>query len=238
MEFRPVDIPQAEWDKEPPVRLPPGWDPQKWGWEPVFGTHVPDLNQDLEIFVRAGDDPSHGCSVSTYYAPGQPEAGRGHELFNPVIIHQENGDHSAFRVSSVEELQELLTQVEQHGYADAHAGGWTVHAAPTAAMAQDAVEQDHQRRLVRWDLNSADWVFADAAIPAPVPSVAPRPAHQATVPGDNRASRPGPARGTRDTATPLRDAAKAILAAVRPKRAPDHDIAGPRQGLSHGVPRW
>lgn len=238
MEFRPVDIPQAEWDKEPPVRLPPGWDPQEWGWQPAFGTHVPDLNQDMEIFVRTGDDPSHGPSISTYYAPGQPEAGDGHDLFNPVIFHQENGDHSAFRVNSAEELQELLIQVERHGYADVHADGWIVHPAPTAAMAQDAVEQDHQRRLVHWDPNGNYWAFTDFPIPVPVTGSAPQPTRLAEALDNSPVSRTSPAREASSSGTSLRDVAKRILAAVRPKRAPDHDVAPPQQGLSRGGPQW
>lgn len=236
MEFRPVVMPLPEWEKQPPVHLPPGWDPEKWGWEPTFGTHVPDLNQDLEICVRTGNDPSRACFISTYYTPGQPPAGQGHELLNPVIIDQENGERSTFRVNSAEELQELLAQIERHGYAEAHDGGWTVHAAPTTAMANDAVEQDHGRRLVRWDLNNADWVFADTAIPSPVPRAGMHPASPAIAPENNRTSRPG--RETPSTATQLRDAAKRILAVVRPKRAPDQDIAGSRQGLSRGGPQW
>jgi hypothetical protein len=238
MEFRPVDIPQSEWEKLPHVRLPSGWDPQEWGWVPAFGTHDPDANQDLEIFVRTESDPSRACSISTYYTPGRPAAGHGPELVNPVIVEQENGERSAFRVNSVDELQDLLTQVERHGYAEVRAGVWTVHAAPTAVMAQDAVEQDHQRRLVRWDLNRDDWVFADAAIPSPVPRGGPQPALPAVVPEDNRTSRPEPAREMSGTATPLRDAAKRILAAVRPKRASEQDVAGPRQELSRGGPQW
>lgn len=238
MEFRPVDIPESEWSKQPPVHLPPDWDPRQWGWEPVFSTYDPELDRAMEMLVSVGNPPEQTCSIHTYYVPGEPDVGNGRDLHNPVVIMQESGGVSTFRINSAQELQELLTQAEQYGYAEAHDGEWTVHVAPTAAMARDAVEQGHQRRLVRWDLHGTNWFFADTDISLPVDGTAVRPMHPSAALENSQVFRAGQARETPGTATPLRDAAKRILAAVRPKRAPDQDVAGPQQGLSHGGPRW
>ncbi|MDX8140547.1 MULTISPECIES: hypothetical protein [Lentzea] len=238
MEFRPVDMPSSEWEEVPPIRIPPGWNPEEWGWQPAFGTYVPDDDKSLELLVRIGEDPTHGWSFVTYNEPGPPDAENGWLLYNPVSVQKNVDDVSDFRVNSVEELQELLTQVQRHGYAEVHADGWTVHAAPTAAMAQDAVEQDHQRRLVHWDVNGNYWAFTDFPIPVPVTGSAPQPTRLAEALDNSPVSRTSPAREASSSGTSLRDVAKRILAAVRPKRGPDHDVAPPQQGLSRGGPQW
>lgn len=238
MEVRPVDMPSSEWDEVPPIHIPPGWNPEEWGWQPAFGTYVPDDDRNLEIFVRTGENPSRAWSFVTHNEPGPPDAENGWLLYNPVTLQKSVGDEHDFRVDSVEELQELLTQVQRHGYAEAHGGGWTVHPAPTAAMAQDAVEQDHQRQLVHWDSNGYYWAFTDFPLPVPVTRSAPQPTRLAEALDNSPVSRTGPAVEASSSGTSLRDAAKRILAAVRPKRAPEHDVAPPQQGLSRGGPQW
>ncbi|KOV81814.1 hypothetical protein ADL03_26950 [Nocardia sp. NRRL S-836] len=196
------------------------------------------MDRTLEMLVGVDEPPEQTCSIHAYYASGEPDVGNGRDLHNPVAIVQENGGVYTFRVNSARELEELLTQAEQYGYAEARDGGWTVHVAPTAAMAQDAVEQDHQRHLVRWDLHGTNWFFTDTDIPLPVDGPAVRPLDPSAGLEDNQAFRAGPAREAPGTDGSLRDAAKRILAAVHPKRAPDHDVAVPGQGLSRGGPQW
>lgn len=238
MEFRPVDMPSPEWDEVLPVRLPADWNPQEWGWEPAFGTYVPEVDRNLEIFVRTGEDPTAAWGFVTYNEPGPADAETGWLLYNPVTVQKSVGDEHDFRVDSVEELQELLTQVQKHGYAKAHDGGWTVHPAPTAAMAQDAVDQDPQRRLVHWDTNGYYWAFTDFPIPVPITNSAPHPTRPVEALVNSPVSRVGPAREEPSSGTSLRDVAKRILAAARPQRAPDRDINPPQQGLSRGGPQW
>lgn len=247
MEFRPVDIPGSEWDKEPPVHLPPDWDPRDWGWGAVYGTYDPESKQAMEFLVRTEDDPDRACWVTTYYEPGEAKVINGHAmvthsdqqtLYNPVIIQQENGNSAFFRVTSAEELQELLTQVERHGYAEAQGDGWNVHATPTAAMAKDAVEQGRQRRLVTWDPSGSQWIFTDAAIPVPTPGVAAQSVRPSAAPAAKQVPRTGTAREAPGLAEQIRDAADRLLSVVRRKRPVDPDVPRPQQGPSRGGPRW